>query len=74
MRVRGFPFVADVRAFVEEHDDCFVVEQNRDGQLRSLIAMETGIASERMRSVLVYGGFPLSAKHVVDHVLGKLES
>jgi 2-oxoglutarate ferredoxin oxidoreductase subunit alpha len=74
MRVRGFPFVADVRAFVEEHDDCFVVEQNRDGQLRSLIAMETGISSERMRSILVYGGFPLSAKHVVDHVLGKLES
>ena len=73
MRVRGFPFVNDVRTFVEEHDGCFVIEQNRDGQLRSLISMETGVALEKMQSILAYGGFPLSAKHVVDHVLGKLE-
>jgi 2-oxoglutarate ferredoxin oxidoreductase subunit alpha len=74
MRVRGFPFVEGVRAFVEEYDNCFVVEQNRDAQLRSLIALETGVPTEKMQSILVYGGFPLSAKHVVDHVLGKLEN
>ena len=73
MRVRGFPFVADVRRFVEEHEHCFVVEQNRDGQLRTLIATETGVAIERMDSILAYGGFPLSAQQVVDHVLAKLE-
>jgi 2-oxoglutarate ferredoxin oxidoreductase subunit alpha len=68
LRVRGFPFVADVRRFVEEHDDCFVVEQNRDGQLRSLIAIETEVDIEQMHPVLHYGGFPLSASQVVTAV------
>ena len=74
MRVRGFPFVGDVRAFVEEHEHCFVVELNRDGQLRTLIATETGVSIESMDSILVYGGFPLSAKNVTDHVLRTLEN
>jgi len=73
MRVRGFPFVDDVRAFVESHERCFVVEQNRDAQLRSLITIETGVAIEKMRSVLAYGGYPLSAEQVVDSVLTQLE-
>ncbi len=73
MRVRGFPFVDDVPAFVESHERCFVVEQNRDAQLRSLITIETGVAIEKMRSVLAYGGYPLSAKQVVDSVLTQLE-
>ena len=74
MRVRGFPFVSDVRQFVEEHEHCFIVEQNRDAQLRSLISLETGVAIESMHSVLAYGGFPLSAQHVVDGVLDQLEN
>lgn len=73
MRVRGFPFVEDVRAFVEGHQRCFVVEQNRGAQLRSLISIETGAPIEHMSSVLAYGGFPLSAKQVVDSVLTQLE-
>src|SRR5579864_6799437 len=68
MRVRGFPFVDEVEAFLEEHDVNFVVEQNRDAQLKSLLTLETGIAKEKLRSVLVYGGFPLSAKHVVEGI------
>ncbi|MHB1210138.1 MAG: 2-oxoacid:acceptor oxidoreductase subunit alpha [Acidimicrobiales bacterium] len=73
MRVRGFPFVESVRRFVEEHDHCFVVEQNRDAQLRSLISIETGVAIEAMKSVLAYGGFPLSAAQVVDGITTQLE-
>ena len=69
MRVRGFPFPPTVRAFLDEHEMCFVVEQNRDAQLRSLLVLETGVSTARLRSVLVYGGLPLSAKHVVDSVL-----
>jgi 2-oxoglutarate ferredoxin oxidoreductase subunit alpha len=68
MRVRGFPFPPAVRAFLEEHDVCFVVEQNRDGQLRSLLTLETGVSGARLRSVLSYGGFPLSAQTVVDSI------
>ncbi len=74
LRVRGFPFVPEVRAFVESHEHCFVVEQNRDAQLRSLIALETGVGLETMNAVLAYGGFPLSARHVVEAVLAKLEN
>jgi 2-oxoglutarate/2-oxoacid ferredoxin oxidoreductase subunit alpha len=73
LRVRGFPFVADVREFVDSHERCFVVEQNRDAQLRSLIAIETGAAPDRMSSVLAYGGFPLSAQQVVNSVLTQME-
>jgi len=74
MRVRGFPFVEDVRAFVEEHDVCYVVEQNRDAQLRSLISIETGVAIESMRPLLAYGGYPLSARQVVDVIMSQLEN
>src|SRR5579871_2786619 len=72
MRVRGFPFDETVQAFLEEHDFCFVVEQNRDAQLRALLTLETGVAKEKLRSILVYGGFPLSARHVIDGVLSSL--
>ena len=58
-----------VEAFLDEHEICFVVEQNRDAQLRSLLTLETSVAKDKLRSVLVYGGFPLSARHVVDGVL-----
>ena len=74
MRVRGFPFGESVEVFLNQHDLCFVVEQNRDAQLRSLLLLETGVAKEKLRSVLVYGGFPLSAKHVIDQVVNQLES
>jgi len=73
MRVRGFPFDEDVVAFLETHEINFVIEMNRDAQLRSLLTNETRISKEKLRSVLVYGGFPLSAKHVVDGIRTQLE-
>src|SRR5882757_6256450 len=72
MRVRGFPFAKTVEAFLEEHDFCFVIEQNRDAQLRSLLTIETAVPKEKLRSILVYGGFPLSAKHVINGILSSL--
>jgi 2-oxoglutarate ferredoxin oxidoreductase subunit alpha len=73
MRVRGFPFGSDVTKFLESHDVNFIVEQNRDGQLRSLIMLETGVAIEKLESVRYYGGFPMSASHVIAGVKAKLE-
>ena len=73
MRVRGFPFGADVTSFLESHDVSFVVEQNRDGQLRSLLMLETGVPIEKMESVRYYAGFPLSAHHVVAGIKARLE-
>jgi 2-oxoglutarate ferredoxin oxidoreductase subunit alpha len=73
MRVRGFPFGDDVRAFLEAHEVNFVVEQNRDAQLRSLLTLETGVALEKLESVRYYGGFPMSAHHVIAGIKAKLE-
>ena len=73
LRVRGFPFPAQVRQFIDDHEVCFVVEQNRDAQLKALIQVETGAPSEKLRSVLVYGGLPLSAREVVAGIKRQLE-
>ncbi|MBI2899699.1 MAG: 2-oxoacid:acceptor oxidoreductase subunit alpha [Planctomycetes bacterium] len=73
MRVRGFPFGEEVEAFLEEHEIVPVVEMNRDAQLRSLLTLETRVPKEKLRSVLAYGGFPLSARTVVDGVLSRVE-
>jgi 2-oxoglutarate ferredoxin oxidoreductase subunit alpha len=73
MRVRGFPFGDDVRAFLAAHETTFVVEQNRDAQLRSLLLLETGVAPATLESVRYYGGFPMSAHHVTSGVKARLE-
>ncbi len=73
MRIRGFPFHESVERFLYDHDFCFIVEQNRDAQLRSLLTLETCVPKNRLRSVLVYGGFPLSARHVVEQITRQLE-
>jgi len=73
MRVRGFPFGDEVRAFVESHEITFVVEQNRDAQLRSLLLLEAVVAPAKLESVRYYGGFPLSAHHVIAGVKARLE-
>jgi hypothetical protein len=49
------------------------VEQNRDAQLRSLLLLETAVPKDRLRSVLAYGGFPLSAQHVVEPIARQME-
>jgi 2-oxoglutarate ferredoxin oxidoreductase subunit alpha len=68
LRVRGFPFGETVARFLEEHDTVFVVEQNRDGQLRMLLSMETGCPQSKLIGVRYYGGQPLSKGHVLDVV------
>jgi 2-oxoglutarate ferredoxin oxidoreductase subunit alpha len=73
MRIRGFPFGEEVEQFLADHEFSFVVEQNRDAQLRTLLLLETNTSKKKMRSVLIYGGFPLSAKHVLDAVTAQVE-
>jgi 2-oxoglutarate ferredoxin oxidoreductase subunit alpha len=74
MRVRGFPFGAEVEKFLAEHELVFVVEQNRDAQLRSLLTLETAVPKDKLRSVLAYGGFPLQATQVVSGVMSQLKT
>jgi 2-oxoglutarate ferredoxin oxidoreductase subunit alpha len=73
MRVRSFPFGTDVAKFIDAHEAVFVVEQNRDGQLRNMLMLETGVAMEKLVSVRYYGGFPMSAHHVLAGVKARLE-
>ncbi len=68
MRVRGFPFGESVDAFINDHEYCYVIEQSRDAQLRTLLLNETSATKDQLRSILVYGGFPLSASHVLQDV------
>jgi 2-oxoglutarate/2-oxoacid ferredoxin oxidoreductase subunit alpha len=73
MRIRGFPFGEDIASFLESHDVTFVVEQNRDAQLRSLLVLETGVAPAKLESVRYYAGFPMSAHHVIAGIKARLE-
>ncbi len=73
LRIRAFPFHPDVAKFINGHDQVFIVEQNRDAQLRSMLTLETGIPRQRMRSVRRYGGLPMSAVFVVDGIMQQLE-
>jgi 2-oxoglutarate ferredoxin oxidoreductase subunit alpha len=72
MRIRAFPFDDSVERFINAHGRNFVIEQNRDGQLRTLLINETAVAKDKLESILVYGGFPLSARHVVDAVTTRM--
>jgi len=72
MRLRAFPFGETVRKFLDTHDRIFVVEQNRDAQLRSLLITETNTSSEKLIPVLYYGGQPISCKDIVDPIAERI--
>ena len=71
MRLRAFPFVDAVPEFIAAHDRVFVVEQNRDAQMKSLLVNECGIDPARLISVLHYDGTPLTARYVVREIAEK---
>ena len=73
MRVRGFPFGDEVEAFMNAHQMNFIVEQNRDAQLRALLTLETGVQKGNMRSILHYNGLPLTAAYIVDGVMAAVQ-
>ncbi|MHB1500960.1 MAG: 2-oxoacid:acceptor oxidoreductase subunit alpha [Candidatus Dormibacteria bacterium] len=73
MRIRGFPFGEEVSSFIAQHQVCFIVEQNRDAQLRSLLEIEARAPAAGLRSVLIYGGLPPSAGQVVHQIESQLE-
>jgi 2-oxoglutarate/2-oxoacid ferredoxin oxidoreductase subunit alpha len=72
LRVRAFPFHQDVPDFIADHDFVFVVEQNRDGQLRTLIINECAIDPMRVVPILHYDGTPITARFIAraigDHL------
>jgi 2-oxoglutarate/2-oxoacid ferredoxin oxidoreductase subunit alpha len=72
MRIRSFPFTEDVEKFLAAHELLFVVEQNRDAQLRALLTLETGVEKSKLRSLLHYSGLSISSSFIVEGVLAEL--
>lgn len=64
MRIRGFPFCESIEKFINDHDEVFVVEQNRDAQLLGLLLGETNVPREKLVSLLHYSGEPLDYRFV----------
>ncbi|HYC41978.1 MAG TPA: 2-oxoacid:acceptor oxidoreductase subunit alpha [Noviherbaspirillum sp.] len=72
MRIRAFPFHASVLDFIEAHDHVFVVEQNRDGQLRDMLIVECGIDPAQLSSVVHYDGTPITARFITKAIASRL--
>ena len=73
MRIRGFPFNDAVRAFIANHDQVFVVEQNRDAQMRLMLINELDIDPAKLTRVLHYDGTPISARIIGDDIARKAD-
>jgi 2-oxoglutarate ferredoxin oxidoreductase subunit alpha len=68
LRVRGFPFGEEVSAFIDAHETVFVVEQNRDAQLRTLLMVEEGVDPAKLVAILGYDGSPITARFITDEI------
>jgi len=68
MRLRAFPFNLEVWEFIEDHDLLFIVEQNRDGQMRTLIMAEGGIVPDKLVSILCFDGSPITADFIFNKI------
>ncbi len=68
MRIKAFPFNSDVANFITAHDRVFVIDQNRDAQMRSLLMIELNASPEKLVSVLNYDGMPITADNIVKQI------
>ena len=69
LRLRALPLTEDVEAFVSEHEQIYVVEQNHDGQAADIIRLAVGPETARIKSVLHYTGHPIDARFITDHLV-----
>ncbi len=74
MEIKAFPFGREVKDFIDSHQQIFVVEQNRDGQMRSLLINELETRPDKLISVLNYDGRPLTAATVLRGIRGKQQA
>ncbi|MGH6929150.1 MAG: hypothetical protein ACREEV_12615, partial [Dongiaceae bacterium] len=68
LRVRAFPFSDEIIDFVLDHDQIFLVEQNRDAQLRTLLVTEGALDPARIVPILHYDGTPITARFIIDAI------
>lgn len=72
MQIKSFPFNNEVNNFIDAHETVFVIEQNRDAQMRSLIVNELEIHPKKLKKVLNFDGNPISADFIVNQILSQL--
>jgi 2-oxoglutarate ferredoxin oxidoreductase subunit alpha len=68
LQIRSFPFNDTVKDFILNHEAVYVVEQNRDAQMRTLLINELEISPDRLRSVLNYDGMPITADAILEQI------
>jgi 2-oxoglutarate ferredoxin oxidoreductase subunit alpha len=71
LRIRGLPFSPEVGTFLAHHDRVYVVEQNRDAQMRSLLTLDFPEQATKLRSVLHYNGIPIDARSVTHAIVAQ---
>ncbi len=74
LRVRAFPFGDEVAEFIADHDQLFVVEQNRDAQLRSLLVNECVIDPARLTPILHFDGTPITARFIAGEIAQQMKA
>ena len=74
MRLKGFPFHESVRDFINEHEIVYVIEQNRDAQLKSLLKIECNASEEQMFSILSYNGVLITPQQIEKEILDSLST
>ena len=74
LRVRAFPFHPAVGEFLDHHELTYVIEQNRDAQLKSLLKIECNARHEKMHSILSYNGVLVSAQRIEQEILNSMQS
>ncbi len=74
MRIRAFPFADSVMDFVNSHEQVFVIEQNRDAQMRMLLVNEGAIDPARFISILHYDGTPITARFITREIAERLKA
>ena len=72
LRIRAFPFSDAVDDFISSHEQLFIVEQNRDGQLRTLLINECGVAPDQLTAILHYDGSPITARFIALEIAQSL--
>ncbi len=73
MRLRAFPFPESVAKFIAAHETIFIVEQNRDGQMRSMLINELNVNPAKMVAVLNYDGTPITARFIIREVAERIK-
>ena len=69
LRVRALPPSPEVQRFMENHERIYIVEQNRDGQMRAILSIEFPASTNHLRSVLHYTGIPMDARFITNSIL-----